>query len=316
MPTIPYHATNFPPVTGVIAGSHTFQVTWAELVWAAISVGRAELLHIVRHGEFSIFEMAYRTAILFANLKEDDFGMLRRSSAYKGLDPSEKGAISYFLGMTLAKLSAERLLNVPWLMHLDVYREILQPVLLGGGRPDLVGQDGNGEWVVIESKGRTNGRDEAALRKAKEQASELALIGVQAPRLHVGSVTHFANGILQIDLDDPEVSQRRRIEISLSPENLREGYYRPFIKLLEEDEDGEIELVGNDRFRTMFLSSVDAHVGLSEKMFVPDVLQAGVPFNAPVRDEALYRGRDGILVNLGELWSSENMRREPQERTR
>jgi hypothetical protein len=32
---------------------------------------------------------------------------------------------------------------VPWLMHLDVYRQQLWPVLLGKEKPDLVGLDAN-----------------------------------------------------------------------------------------------------------------------------------------------------------------------------
>jgi len=33
-------------------------------------------------------------------------------------------------------------------------------------------------------------------------------------------------------------------------------------------------------------------------------------------DEHRALGRDGILVNVGELWASANMRLEPQERQR
>src|SRR3712207_7091622 len=46
---------------------------------------------------------------------------------------------SYFLGLTFAKLFAEQYLNVPWLMHLDVYRDSLQPYSVNSSaRPDLV----------------------------------------------------------------------------------------------------------------------------------------------------------------------------------
>lgn len=54
-------------------------------------------------------------------------------------------------------------------MHLDVYREQLGLELVGRSRPDFVGQTMAGEWVVIESKGRTGGFDGEALSRAKEQ---------------------------------------------------------------------------------------------------------------------------------------------------
>jgi hypothetical protein len=88
----------------------------------------------------------------------DGVELIRFRGRYDGLDPSEKSAVSYFVGLTVAKLLAHRLLDVPWLMHLDVYRRDLQPVLHGGGKPDLVGQNGAGQWVAIESKGRTHGQ--------------------------------------------------------------------------------------------------------------------------------------------------------------
>jgi hypothetical protein len=35
-------------------------VSWPFLAWSAISVGKAELLHIVRYEESSLFAIAYR----------------------------------------------------------------------------------------------------------------------------------------------------------------------------------------------------------------------------------------------------------------
>jgi hypothetical protein len=46
---------------------------------------------------------------VWANLREEANAWIVRSDAFLGLDPSEKCAISYFLGLTVAKLLAERL---------------------------------------------------------------------------------------------------------------------------------------------------------------------------------------------------------------
>ena len=119
MPTIPYDATNFPASYGAtLAGQNSLSALWPQIAWAAISVGKAQLQHLTQYGVFSAFEMAYRLAIVYANLQETLQGRIRRSSAYDGLDPSEKSTISYFVGLTMAKLFAGQLLGVPWLMHL------------------------------------------------------------------------------------------------------------------------------------------------------------------------------------------------------
>jgi len=56
----------------------------------------------------------------------------------------------------MAKAFAERVLEVPWLMHLDVCRDELLPVFEGQSHPDLVGQTAGGDWIVVEAKGRSN----------------------------------------------------------------------------------------------------------------------------------------------------------------
>jgi hypothetical protein len=315
---IPYSALHFPQTANPeLIGNHTLTVSWAELAWAAISVGRAELAHVTQHGEFSMFEIVYRLAILYANLYEDDHGFIRKSSAYEGLDPSEKGAISYFLGMTLTKLVANRLLNVPWLMHLDVYRDRLAPITTGDSRPDLVGQNIYQEWIVLESKGRTHGKDSVALERAKQQASELVSIGGIAPTLHVGAVTHFAGGHLGIELDDPSASDTRRIEISLKTEEFKTDYYRPFVTLVREAKDQTAKQQAGIDYRVVRAESVDAQIGLAEELAVatPGVGEIE-PNQKPVDDGQVFAGLDGVLVQLGELWSAKNMRLEPQERSR
>jgi hypothetical protein len=115
---------------------------WIDLLWAAITVGRREWHHVVMHGIYSRYEIAYRACLLFANLTEAPGDHITRSNAYNALDPSEKGAVSYFFGLTLAKLFSDHVLNAPWMMHLAVYLNQLQPIIFNSTRrPDLVGQD-------------------------------------------------------------------------------------------------------------------------------------------------------------------------------
>jgi hypothetical protein len=316
MPDIAYEADGFPAPFAAVNGAADLELSWPLIIWSAISVGRAELMHILRYGEFSLFEIAYRAAIVYANLRDNGAGRIRRSEAYDGLDPSEKGAISYFLGLTMAKAFAERRLGVPWLMHLDVYREELAAELAGRSRPDLVGQTDSGDWIAIESKGRTKGFDAQALDRAKEQAQMLEKVGGQAPALLIGMVTHFANRELQFRVSDPPHRDRgERVHLTLTRSRLIEAYYRPFRVLLSRATETRTVQRARTSYRVTTVAAVDVTVGLNV-----DLMDEKVPVQETLdrphsESEGHYAGRDGILVELGPMWSADNMGREPQSRT-
>ncbi len=313
MPRIKYNMYNFPRRYQSLNGQGILDISWAELVWAAISVGKGELFHILRYGRFSMFEIAYRLAILYANLCENEQEYIRRSLAYDGLDPSEKGAISYFLGLTFAKVFGERLLNVPWLMHLDVYRDILGVSLINQSRPDLVGRNVDGEWVVMESKGRTNGFDSGALEQAKRQAEQVIEISGEAPVLRIGLEIHFSDGTLHIVAVDPEFddSSEQRIELPLTKEQFFKGYYRPFKTWIKDAPDATHFEWRGTNYKMVTIKSVDVSIALVE-----DVLENDKLFflGEPSKEGQIFAAPDGLLVQIGSAWSRDNMKKEPQER--
>ncbi|MGE3959257.1 MAG: hypothetical protein AB7H96_21270 [Vicinamibacterales bacterium] len=322
MPRMDYEASEFPASYGAaLSGAQALEFTWSELVWAAVSVGRAELMHIVRHGPFSAFEIVYRAAILFANLRETHSGHLARSAAYQGLDPSEKGAVSYFMGLAAAKLLSDRLLNVPWLMHVDVYRQELQ-IPGGAMRPDLVGQNAAGQWIAVESKGRTHGFSAGAMLKAKEQVETLATVKGEPVVLRVALQAHFGGGLLQCALRDPDEPRERERRIDLPLERVRfyEGYYRPYREWLATAPSMRRETVRGRNFLVADLPEVDVAVGLLEQTVKekkpPAAERFTVEGDGVAQQEGLYIGADGVMVRAGALWSQDNMRHEPQERER
>ncbi|MYC12768.1 MAG: hypothetical protein F4Y39_03500 [Gemmatimonadetes bacterium] len=92
MPKLNYTAKGFSPDLGeCLNGSHSIDVTWAELIWAGITVGRKSWEDVIRHGYHSFLEIIYRTAILKANLGLSPQGEFIKTDAYKSLDPSENG---------------------------------------------------------------------------------------------------------------------------------------------------------------------------------------------------------------------------------
>lgn len=118
MPEILLDPRGFPAQAGLgIYPLQNLTCTWPQLVWSAITVGRGNLRDVFQHRFFSFLEVIYRSTMLYANLREDNNGIVSRSPAYEGLDPSEKGAVSYFIGLTAAKLCASKLFRISWLMH-------------------------------------------------------------------------------------------------------------------------------------------------------------------------------------------------------
>ena len=293
-------------------------VAWSELVWAAISVGRAGMRQILRFGIYSVFEIVYRTALVYANLRETPSGYLTRSDAYNALDPSEKGAVSYFLGLTASKLFAERCLQVPWLLHLDVYRARLGAVLRPGrSKPDLIGRDSNGNWVVVESKGRTNGFDEDALAKAKAQARRVRTISGSSPRFRVGMQAYFESSQLRLAIDDPDREEDGALlDLPITPEMINHEYYQPFRAWLDRGDRVERIPVGNRVYVVRVEPALDFAVGLAEERYSGAPTAAGANAEEIVqrRVEDQFAGTDGVLVQLGPGWSSERMRQQPEDR--
>lgn len=225
------------------------------------------------------------------------------------------------MGMTLAKLLADKLLDVPWLMHLDVYRAQLGPELLSGNsRPDLVGQNPSGDWIGVESKGRTNDFDQVALNRAKEQVENLSTISGVAPILRVALLAYFDDGTLACALNDPNEHDRKDVtelpDIPLTRDELIEGYYRPFREWLREAPNIELEEIDNRQYRVGYLPEVDVSIGIEDDLLVDTSLNIATKRRAPRSRENEYQAPDGLVVRVGELWSEANMQRQPQERHR
>lgn len=206
------------------------EFTWAELCKAAITVGRRSWKDVLLYGNHSAFEILWRLAMLRSNLVEDAAGYLRPSKAFEALDPSEKGAVSFFLGMCFSKLIVEKLFGVPWLLHLDVYRSTLNPRLAFKTRPDFVGIDANQQWIVVESKGRSWSLPNKTMAKAKEQTRSLRNINGELPVLKVAIGSCFSTKKMNAKLWDPEEYDENAEDLEIDSNQLIRAYYSPIVE--------------------------------------------------------------------------------------
>jgi len=233
---IDYESEGFPASCGIPNGYAQLDTSWDELLWAAVTVGRPNRQYVFQHGDSSAYEALFRWSLTRMALEQrgPTAYRLRRTEAARTLDPTEKGAVSYFLGMTMAKLFSARLLDAPWVMHLDVFRPMLNADLRGRSRPDLVGMTNAGKWVAIESKGRISAPDAEAKNKAKLQAKRVVSVNGTPPALNIGAITYFRNDVLRLFWRDPQPPKRE----PPSPITLQLGasdwqhYYQPVFDLI------------------------------------------------------------------------------------
>lgn len=308
----------FPEGT-VANGKQNIITSWDEILWAAVTVGRPNRNFVFRHGDASRYEALFRWSLIRMAIEQSGPAAvrLRRTTAAKTLDPTEKGAVSYFLGMTFCKLLAARLLNTPWVLHLDVFRPVLNPVLTGRSRPDLVGlESGGNRWHSFESKGRISSPDSVSKGKAKEQAQRLISVNGTACSLHIGAVTYFQNDVLQFYWRDPNPDAKSEIQFDLG-DNPWLFYYSAIAELISEL-NGWSVLLGNrgkssdttENKDLIFVREVEVSVGVHPE--IAQLLQKqewSAAHNTAVKKakELVNEGYkpDGIRIQTGESWKQQ-----------
>lgn len=268
MPRLPYTPEGFGMYLGSALSSPAEIIfTWEELCRAAVTVGRRSWADVLKFGTYSLLEALWRIAMIRANLVEGYDGRLRQSRAFAALDPSEKAGISYFLGLALTKLVTERLFGVPWLLHLDVYKQQLAPDLAFPEKPDFVGMDPWLLWIVVESKGRSGGIPKRLLDVAKRQVRSVRRISGQFPALRVAVATYFSGSGLRARLRDPDTAHPDAFDIELSPEQLAHTYYRPVVEMIRASAAplSRRQLEGRTEVITP-LGGMDAHLAVEERI--------------------------------------------------
>jgi hypothetical protein len=320
MPTIPYTAQNFNSHWGaLLKGYHPLSVTWEELVWSAITVGKPGIAELFSHGWYSLNDVIVRSHMIYANLRQT-LSRFEKSTLYDSLDPTEKGATSYFVGMMAAKLVAARLLNTPWLFHLSRFKQDGGMLTLkGNSQPDLIGLNGRRDWIIIEAKGRTNGFSSDALLKAKAQTRKLRQINGQFPALRVGIQAYFSP-CLELMLDDPEPEEfdDDAVDVVAEQADLLRGYYSFAHSVTRGSND--VRTVLGRQYAFYRVEDVGLTIGLDRSIqssfddsgicdIVGKLRRADEP--AVLKDGAFTTFPDGIAIQLDGRWTKNLMLRQP-----
>lgn len=299
---IPYASQDFP--SGDILANGVLQTGWDDLLWAALTVGRPNTVHVFAHGDASYHEALFRLSLVRMALEQEpSSGSLLRTAAFRFLDPTEKGAVSYFLGLAICKLFASTLLHTDWLLHIDVFRDQLGLAYLGRSRPDLVGQDDNDAWHAFECKGRSSVPSPADERKAKRQAQRVVCVDSIDCSLHVGALSFFRQDVLEFHWRDPDPEDAEKlepIEVSL-PRDAWRHYYAPAMALASASPEDtravtDVRVEVHDAVRKLLQAEDWAAARSQARELGPALAREG--FKA-----------DGFRVVAGESW---RRRREPR----
>ena len=310
MPRIPYQAANFSQAFAQLnTYSAEITVTWAQLVWAAITTGKAAGDEYA-YGIYSTLERLHRASMIRAYLMQTPSNFITRTMPYQMSDPSEKTSISFYLGMTLAKLFAEVLFDVPRVLHFAVYAQNYQIVVAAGeSRPDLIGLSNSGQWFVFEAKGRSNSFDAYALETAKDQAKQIQTINNLAPVCTVACQAYFTS-VLSFRMDDPPAGRSPRPRaISISQPSFEHAYDDPIRNLIDLRGVNAPLSYANKRFRGARIQEADLWIAVSD-----DNQGAPEKSGADPLTHNEYLGGDGVLIRLGPTWSETNMRLQPHLR--
>lgn len=308
------------------SGRH--RVSMKRLAWAAATINSNPFAPPLGGRERAL-EMQWREAMIRASVPLGP-RYFYKSRSYRRLAPSEKGAVSFFLGQTQAKLFAHDFFHVNLFVPYDHYLEYLK-VPRAGTRPDFLGFRGMRTTIAVEAKGRSGDYDATAVETAKKQAESIpGIIGHPQPTAYV-HLAYFDGNEWCAYLEDPPRGEDAS-EPTVDPQILTLAYYDPIVAAVRTGGSGLVRIGGVRYFRTSF-NDVDSHLlvraDIAELVPPEEVITAAdrdslravstrlyefalsldsdtvAPKNeAPADDDddPRFIGDDGVGVELGPSW--------------
>jgi hypothetical protein len=304
---------NFPATFAATNGTRMRNISQWAVLRAVITLGAQRCLDVFSFGWRGLLHRFGMGLSAVSFLEQSPVG-LRLSDRYRSLDGSEKGAVTYWHGMALAKIVAEAELGIPWLAHVDQMRESGALTITAGSseRGDLVGRDTNARWHIIEAKGRSNPYAQSLVTKAKNQSARVKSINGQPPATTTACIASLFTEPISVLLDDPAAHDEGNGEQWLIREDKFFGqYYRGIIEYLRKLGPHREQIVGKAVFvvAPLFPFLWDFVSYLPPRPFDGRLLELGLLrsiFERPERasdaveelphDDDSRVGRDGIAI--------------------
>lgn len=264
---------NFTGIYASINGIYKRDISKLAVVRAIVTIGAQGYGDVLGFGWRGLLHrLGMGIAVISFLEQKGDFLCL--SNAFRTLDMSEKGVVSYWYGMAFAKLVTEIELRIPWLVHVDSMIASGAITLAKGSaiRGDLVGRGINDDWHVLEAKGRSNGFGAPLVQQAKNQASRISSINGQPPVTTSASITNLNVSPVYVLLDDPDAHEDGKVKWSIEDNLFFHEYYRIIINYLKENQP-KVERVQKAEFYVASLpvfssfSQVGLRIGLRADIY-------------------------------------------------
>lgn len=253
-----------------------------------------------------------KVGVVFENIMSDKNGM-RLHPIYHRHVSDKKRIVSYNLGMAFAKFYAEKLLDVPSLVHVESLKalgaiEFVEGEEVKEREPDLVGQCLNGNWHVFEAKGMSINQLSAKIRSAKEQVQRVSSINGIPPQTLNACATYFNDNRIITYLVDPESKKEKDYKIKRG--KFLDAIYEP-IFLFEKALDRKLKIRVEDGFRYYALNleakGLKLTVGIEEEIYdliqhrnisqlPPSLTSKFINERLREREQNFSLGLDGIVV--------------------
>lgn len=231
---IPFTWQNFVGPLKIPQTASPLNVAWPEFLGHAATVGNTSYFaggggDPVR----SLREILWRMAGIAAHMKVLNRRLVQ-TSEFERLDGSEKTAVTYSLGMTVASIMATHQLGATGLAHVDRVLKLLGAGLPRKSRPDLVGHTDNtavlqrySGRMLVEAKGTSQGFRQSSLEHALRQLGKqpggtlssdvLSLLG--SIYLRAASIAYFQTDshkypTLHCHFEDPPIEDTNFLEYS------------------------------------------------------------------------------------------------------
>ncbi|TBU69803.1 hypothetical protein AB4I13_11050 [Serratia marcescens] len=222
-------------------------ITEEELLWAMITVGKRYQRQVLINENFSILEIINRISLIGSILDLSN-SEIYKSVIYKNSDPTEKTFMSFMLGMAVSKLLSQKLLNVPWLAHLHMLKTPMSYSRNTKSRPDLIGRNSKGDYIIVEAKGTSGRYNDATQNKALDQLNVIKTVNRTTPILYIASQLYFDTS-MSVKFQDPEPEQDG-LDIEFSDAEFFNAYYYHLRALANPE----------------FIDYISSHYGVSVKL--------------------------------------------------
>jgi len=300
---IAYQAEDFPDKS-ISNGHSELNVTWDDILWAAVTIARPYGSRGFRNVTASGFEAVRRWSTIRTAIEQSNSSRprLQQTNSFIGLDPTEKGFINYFVGMTFCKLFASKILDRPWLLHLDIYKDKLGVIFKRGkSRPDFIGRSRDlNKWYAFECKGRSSPPGDKEKAKAKRQARRVRSVSGKTCAMHIAAITYFKSNVLQFYWCDPPID-KYGVDIPFQSTDWS-YYYSPIVGYLK-SQSSPRALILRDRLSEG--PDIEASLHSSVRNYLlSEQWEFAQKAAIEAKNDIVADGYqpDGILVKAGESW--------------